>query len=277
MKNTLILTALCAGLALPLAAQEEVTSDTVVATVNGEEITVTHVIDIRRQLPEQYQNLPNDVLFTGIIDQLIQQRVLAGSVSEPPAWVEATMENTRASVLAQIFVEETSETEFSEADIEAAYEAQFGNFEGEQEYNASHILVETEEEALDLVSQLEDGADFASLAQEFSTGPSGPRGGELGWFGAGMMVPPFEEAVVALEVGAISAPVQTQFGWHVITLNDTRTPEPPALAEVRADLEGQLRSEALQARITELEAAATVERTEGLDPNLLDTLNIFDE
>ncbi|MEM9438147.1 MAG: peptidylprolyl isomerase [Pseudomonadota bacterium] len=277
MKNTLILTALCAGLALPLAAQEEVTGDTVVAVVNGEELTMTHVLDVRRQLPEQYQNLPNEVLFNGIVDQLIQQRILAGSITEPPAWVDATMENTRASVLAQVFIGEASDVEFTDADIQVAYDSQFGDFEGDPEYNASHILVETEEEARDLITQLEGGADFAELAQEFSTGPSGPRGGELGWFGAGMMVPPFEAAVVALDVGAVSAPVETQFGWHVITLNDTRTPEPPALAEVRSDIEGQLLSEALQARISALEAEATVERTEGLDPDLLNSLNVFDE
>ncbi|MGR3467098.1 MAG: peptidylprolyl isomerase, partial [Shimia sp.] len=129
-------------------------------------------------------------------------------------------------------------------------------------------------EAQQIVTDLDGGADFAELAMERSTGPSGPRGGELGWFGAGMMVAPFQEAVETLEVGGVSAPVQTQFGWHVITLNDIRTTEPPAFEAVREDIEGQLRSEALEARIDELRDAAEIARTEDLGPEVFDAVTL---
>ena len=155
--------------------------------------------------------------------------------------------------------------------IQAAYEDTYGNAEPETEYNASHILVETEEEAVALVTELEGGADFAELAMEKSTGPSGPRGGALGWFGTGAMVAPFEEAVVALEAGAISAPVQTQFGWHVIKLNETRIKDAPPLEQVRGDLEETIQTQAIEAHIAELTEGAEITRVtvEEVDPALL--------
>ncbi|MEM1237502.1 MAG: peptidylprolyl isomerase [Pseudomonadota bacterium] len=273
MKNHLILAAVWAAFALPAAAQD-VTPDTVVATVNGEDITMTHVLDIHRQLPDQYRNIPAETLYQGIVDQLIQQRAMAASVEEP-AWIDEALENQRAALLAGIVMGEADLNVVSEENIAAAYDAQFGDFEGEREFNASHILVETEEEAASLIEQIDAGGDFAALAQEFSTGPSGPRGGELGWFGEGMMVPEFEAAVLALEVGGVSPPVQTQFGWHVVKLNDARSQPAPSLDEVRADIEGQLRSEALQARMDELLDVADVNRVEGIDPEALNTLDVF--
>ena len=273
MRTHLITVALLGCTALPLAAQD-VGVDTVVATVDGQDITMTHVLDIRRQLPEQYQTLPANVLFDGIVDQLIQQRVLAATYEGEPEWLDELIENTTASVLAGLVLQEFSGTSITEEAVQEAYDAQFGGFEGSPEFNASHILVETEEEAQSLIDQLADGADFAELAAEFSTGPSGPNGGNLGWFGQGMMVPSFEAAVVALEVGEVSAPVQTQFGWHVVTLNDSRRTAPPLLEEVRSDIEGQLASEALEARITSLMEAAEVSRTDGIDPEAMNTLSL---
>ena len=127
-----------------------------------------------------------------------------------------------------------------------------------------------------MIEALAEGADFAELAQERSTGPSGPNGGQLGWFTAGMMVPDFEEAVFALEVGEVSAPVQTQFGWHVVVLNDMRDQEAPALEDVRAELEDGLRRARVDAAITELSAAADVVRPEiTIDPAVIRDLDLL--
>ncbi|MGR3493571.1 MAG: peptidylprolyl isomerase [Shimia sp.] len=264
--------ALIAGLSGAAWAQDT-TLETVVATVNGDDITVAHVLDIQRQLPPEYANIPNEVLWNGIVDQLIQQRVLAESVAAP-AWLDEALENQRASILAGRAVSALADSAVTEQAAREAYQAQIADFEGDVQYNASHILVETEEAAQDVVADLVGGADFAELAMERSTGPSGPRGGELGWFGAGMMVAPFQAAVEELEVDGISDPVETQFGWHVIKLNETRTSEPPTFEDVRADIEGQLRSEALEARIDELRAAASIERTEGLGPEVFDEVTL---
>jgi peptidyl-prolyl cis-trans isomerase C len=137
--------------------------------------------------------------------------------------------------------------------------------------------VETEGDAKAWIDLLNSGADFADLAREHSTGPSGPNGGQLGWFGPGAMVKPFEEAVMALEVGAVSDPVQTQFGWHVIRLNETREQPVPTLDEVRADLVSEIERAAAEANVMTLIDAATIELTEGLEPDLLLDTTLLDD
>jgi peptidyl-prolyl cis-trans isomerase C len=269
--------ALAACVALPAIAQDSAPgADTVVATVNGAEITVGHLLSARRDLPEQYQSLPDEILFTGLLDQLVQQEVLAQSVEALPRAALIALENERRTLGAGTAIEATLAEGVSEEDIAAAYAAQYGDVPPGVEYNASHILVETEEEAAAIVAELGEGADFATLAQERSTGPSGPNGGSLGWFSTGMMVPSFEEAVITLEPGEVSAPVQTQFGWHVITLNETREAPVPSLEDVRATLRAELQQAAVEARIAELTDAADISRSvDGLDPSLISQMDLL--
>ncbi len=257
-------------LALPSVAQDA-TADTVVATVNGTDITIGHMIVLRDNLPEQYKNLEDKVLFDGILDQVIQQTILAQTVNTPSDAILLQLENERRALLAGAAMGDLLANSVTEEAIGTAYQEQFASAELTQEYNASHILVETEEEALTLIEELEGGADFAALAAEHSTGPSGPNGGQLGWFGAGMMVAPFEEAVEELQDGQISAPVQTQFGWHVIILNESRNESAPALEEVRADLVEELQQKAIAGIISDLTAGAEISRPDlaDLDPAIL--------
>jgi peptidyl-prolyl cis-trans isomerase C len=147
-----------------------------------------------------------------------------------------------------------------------------------QEYNAAHILVGTEEEALAIKADLDGGADFATTAKEKSTGPSGPNGGSLGWFGQGAMVPSFEAAVVGLDVGAVSAPVQTNFGWHLIILNETRNGSAPTLDKVRPELEDEIRQAAMAEVIDALTEKADIDQTgaEGIDPSILSDLSVVE-
>ena len=268
--------ALSLTLMLPAQAEDAPSVDTVLATVDGVEITPGHVIQTRQTLPQQYQQLPADVLFPGILDQLIQQSVLSATVEGEPKSVALAMENQRRSLMANLAIDAILATAVTDEKLQAEYDAAYGNVEAGQEYNAAHILVETEEKAKELVAEARGGADFAELAKEHSTGPSGPNGGSLGWFGAGMMVPPFEAATFALEVGAISDPVQTQFGWHVIKLNETRAIEAPSLEEVRGELEATVQQKAVEAQVLAMTAAANVDRSgaEGIDPSVLDQLSL---
>jgi len=269
--------ALAAFIAVPAFAQDSAPgADTVVATVNGTEITVGHLLSARRDLPEQYQSLPDEMLFTGLLDQLVQQEVLAQSVEALPRAALIALDNERRTLGAGTAIEAALAEGVSEEDIEAAYAAQYGDVAPGVEYNASHILVETEEEAAAIVAELGEGADFATLAQERSTGPSGPNGGSLGWFSTGMMVPSFEEAVITLEPGEVSAPVQTEFGWHVITLNETREAPVPSLEDVRATLRAELQQAAVEARIAELTDTADISRSvDGLDPSLISQMDLL--
>ena len=267
---------LVAAMALPASAQD---ADTVVATVNGTDITIGHMIVARATLPAQFQELPGEVLFEGILEQLVQQTLLAQSFEgELPPRAQLSLENETRSLTAG----EALELEFSEAlspaAIQEAYDARFDGASESEEYNASHILVETEEEALAIRDEINAGADFAEVAREKSTGPSGPNGGQLGWFGTGAMVPSFEAAVIALDVGAVSDPVQTQFGWHVIKLNETRVQERPTLDEIRPELEEELRTFTLEARVQELAAVAQIDRSgsEGVDPSIIKDMSLVE-
>ena len=267
--------ALAAAVALPVAAQDEPGLDTVVATVNDTEITLGHMIVARASLPQQYQQLPEDVLFKGLLDQLVQQTALADSFSgELPPRVTLSLENETRSLTAGEAIEGVMAEDVSDEELQAAYDAQYSDAEPEPEFNASHILVETKEEADAIKAELDGGADFAELAKEKSTGPSGPGGGSLGWFGPGMMVPAFEEAVAGMEAGSVSEPVETQFGWHVIKLNETRTAEAPALEDVREELETQIRQTNVQEAIESLTDSAEVDRSaaEGVDPSVLNNI-----
>ena len=263
------------ALSAPVAAEEHASADTVVATVNGTDITLAHMIVLKQRLPAQYQSLPGEVLFEGILDQLVQQTLLGESIEQLSPGSLASLENEERALKASEVIQTISEAVVTEEAVEAAYQETYIDGGSASEFNAAHILVATEEEALAIIEELEGGADFATVAQEKSTGPSGPSGGDLGWFGLGQMVAPFEAAVVAMEPGAISTPVQTQFGWHVIKLNDTRF---PPLEAVRADLITQLRQVAIEARVAELTVGADISRStvEDIDPALLDDLSILE-
>ena len=267
--------ALCGSLAAPLAAQD---ADTVVATVGDTEITLGEMIILRAGLPQQYAQFPDEVLFEGILDQLVQQQILADSLDDVPQRVELALANERRSLLAGEVVNEVVSGAITDEAIQAAYDEQVAGSEQGTEWNASHLLVETEEEALAAKDRVEGGEDFAEVAMDVSTGPSGPSGGELGWFGTGMMVGPFEEAVSGMEAGDLSDPVQTQFGWHIIKLNETRQASAPSLDQVREEIVARLQEQAIDARIEELKSQVTVdtEAAAGIDPALLSDLSLLE-
>lgn len=269
--------ALILSLSTPLAAQD-VTADTVVATVGGTEITLGEMIITRAQLPQQYQSLPADVLFQGVLDQLVQQQLLADSLENTPERVEFALRNERRSLLAGEVIDALSSAAMTDEAVQAAYDARYESTESETEYNAAHLLVETEEEALAAKARVDGGEAFADVARDVSTGPSGPNGGNLGWFGAGQMVTPFEDAVMDMEVGAVSDPVETQFGFHVINLIETRIKEAPALADIRSELLAEVQEAAIQTRLAELtDAAEVVTPEEGaFDPAILSDLTLLE-
>ena len=260
------------------AEMQKVTADTVVATVNGEDITIGHLVLAKFSLPDQYQALPNEVLFDGLIDQLIQQTVLGQAMGEMTTRAQIQLDNERRSIVAAEQIGKVVSEAVTDDAIAAAYDAEYSDAEPTQEWDASHILVETEEEAQALITELEGGADFAELARTKSTGPSGPNGGALGWFGPGMMVKPFEDAVVGMEVGAVAGPIQTQFGWHVIKLNDARMKGAPPLEEVRDEIVAKLENDAVEQALATLLGAAEIERADvsGIDPNVLSDPAILD-
>lgn len=243
------------------------TAETVLATVNGQPITLGAIIVMRQGLPQQYQGLPDDVLLQGLVDQAIDQTLLAAEISPDPAndplAVRLQVENDRRAALAASLVQARMSEPVSEADVQSAYDQAAKEFKPQKEFNASHILVATEDEAKAIEAQLKDGGDFAAIAKEKSTDPgSGAQGGSLGWFGAGQMVPEFQAAVETLKPGEISAPVQSQFGWHIVRLDEVRDTAFPPLAEVKDQIENQVRQQKLEAEVAALRAKAAIEKPE---------------
>ncbi len=297
MKHLLCSAALAALTLTPATAQEATTeapaetaavtpagtsdadANTVVATVNGQEITLGHMIVARARLDQQYQALPDEMLFSGILDQLVQQLALGASVDGTLSkGSELALENERRSFLAGEALSQIAQGAVSEDDLNALYAERFAGAEPSDEFNAAHILVETEEEAAAIKAEIDGGADFAEVARTKSTGPSGPNGGDLGWFEKGMMVAEFETAVLEMEPGQVSGPVQTQFGWHIIKLNETRLKEAPGLDDVRDELTEELQRAAIDGAIaTATEAAEIVRLDDGVDPTVLRNLDLISQ
>ena len=272
--SVLALTAVLSG---PVLAEGE-TADTVVATVNGVNITLGHMISMRETLPPEYQQLPDDVLFKGIYEQLIQQEVLAQSVGELGPRVLATLDNDKRGLISGLAMERVVAEAVTDEALQAAYDTRFKDAAPQTEYNAAHILVATQEEADAIKTELAGGADFAEIAKAKSTDTgSGANGGDLGWFGLGMMVKPFEDAVVAAKVGEVSGPIQTDFGFHLILVKETRVAEKPTLDQLRDELAAEIENAAINAKIEELTKGATVTRDgEALDPAILKNSALID-
>ena len=265
--------------ASPIRAEDTPTRDTVVAEVNGTAITLGHMIAMRETLPAQYQALEDKVLFDGILEQLIQQAALEQSIADKlTARDKLSLENERRGFLSGVALRDVVKAAVTDEALQAAYDARFKDAEPKTEYHAAHILVDSEEKAADLKKQLDEGADFAKLAAENSSDGTAANGGDLGWFSTGMMVKPFEDAVVAMAPGAIAGPVKTDFGWHLIKLSETRIAEAPSLDEIRAELAAEIEQKAVSEHVQAVSKSAEVKRPgEGLDPSLIKDATLLDK
>jgi peptidyl-prolyl cis-trans isomerase C len=192
-------------------------------------------------LPERVQAQGFGSVYPALLERMIQQEVLiqrgraAGLADDPE--VTARLETLRNQVIHDVFLSRRVEAEISEAALQAEYDRFVAENPPREETKARHILVEDEEAARALIAEITAGADFATLARERSQGPSGANGGDLGWFPRGQMVKSFEDAAFGLQPNQFTAdPIQTQFGWHVILVEDRRTVPPPSFEELRPRL-----------------------------------------
>jgi peptidyl-prolyl cis-trans isomerase C len=220
-------------------------------TVNGEPVTRTMYslyfqdrmrgVPDAKTSPEMQMSVLNELSNILIVAQDAEQK---GLQNRPE--IEASIKLLKAKLLTQVAIQDYANAhEPSEEEIQAVYQQEFAGQSG-TEYKARHILVKEEQEAKALIEKLDGGADFAELAKEHSTGPTGKDGGDLGWFDAAQMVQPFGDALKSMEKGKYStAPVQTQFGWHVILLEDTRQTEAPSLESVKGKIVNKLKQTAL--------------------------------
>ena len=230
--------------AAPEYAVPEPTVETPLAMVGDIPLTLGEVIAIRRELPQQYQNLPDEVLLTGLVEQLVDQMLLANAaekagLGDRPA-TALNLLNQRRAILADVYLRSEISRRVTQEAIVALYTERYVDAEPEREVLAAHILVDSEDTAKDLKAQLDEGADFAVLAAEHGSDGTSQNGGTLGWFVHSDMVPEFADAAFAMEAGAVSEPVQTSFGWHLIKLDDSRQRQAPPMEEVREALTAEL-------------------------------------
>lgn len=239
-------------------------ANALVAKVNGHEIHDSDVVAAYDRLPAQYKQIPLEALRPQLVEQVITGYLMEKAGRELGLQNdEKVKEQVRAfegAAIQQAYLKRKIAENVTEDEIKKVYETTVGNTEGPEEVRASHILVDTEEEGQKILKELHDGADFAELARKYSTGPSGPRGGDLGYFTRDRMVEPFANAAFALDVGAISPePVHTQFGWHIIKVVDKRHQPTPGYEESRAHIEDLLTREFVTAHMAELRANAKIE------------------
>lgn len=268
---------LAALLTGPTLAQETSTlealePETVLATVNGYEITESEARMASQDFAEQLQQVPVEQRRAVIVDALIDLHLLAMAADEAglddSEEFARRMAYQRARTLRSSYLVEVIAADVNEDALREAYDEAIAEFEPSEERQARHILVETEEEAVEVIEALDGGADFATLAQERSTGPSASNGGDLGWFGRGRMVPAFEEAAFDLEVGAYSsAPVETQFGFHVLMVEGVRDTQAPAFEELAPQIQQGLLQRRFIETINDLrDGGEVVYVVEGLEP-----------
>lgn len=241
-RNILLAAVVSTATILPSFAQETAKVDNVIARINGVEITDRELALAEVDLLEQFAQTPADRRRAMILNALLDIKVLAlaaeeAGLAEEPNF-KAQMSFNRARTLHNNFFQSNALNAIKAEELKARYDTEVKNFPAQPEIRARHILVKTEAEAKAVVVELDGGADFVELAKTKSTGPSGPQGGDLGYFGKGQMVPEFEAAAFALENGTYTkVPVKSQFGFHIIFKEDARDSEAPKFEQV----EGQLR------------------------------------
>jgi peptidyl-prolyl cis-trans isomerase C len=251
--------------AAPAADKAEAAKVTTVATVNGEKLSSTLFDTFVQAVMGGNNNHepPTDEQKKQLTDQLINM-ALAAQTGEKEGLGKDPQVAARLQLLQMQILAEAASEKFikahpvSESELKAEYDAQVAGMP--KEYRARHILVDKKETAEEIIKQLNSGADFAKLAEKDSKDSSAKQGGELGWFTLQTMVKPFSDAVAALEVGKFTeTPVQSEFGYHVILLEEVRTPEAPAFDQVKPQVEMFVQRKKLQEYLDGLRKAAKIQ------------------
>lgn len=250
----------------PAPGQEAAPADpnAVVATVGGDAITEADIAYAAEDLGQDLANVPPEQRKAFLLTVLIDMKVMAAAARQ--ANMQTTPEFQRRlkyledRALRRAYFSEKVASAVTDEAVRAAYDTYVASFKPEAEIRARHILVATEADAIAIKAELDAGASFEELAETKSMDPSGTQnGGDLGFFSRGMMVQPFEDVAFALEPGQLSAPVQTQFGWHVIRLEEKRQSAPPSLADLTPQIQQELLFKTFDETMGTLKATVAIE------------------
>lgn len=243
---------------------QEVKPDAVLAKVGDLVVTEQDLEFAQADMAQQFARVPEEQRKAAVLSALIDIKLLSllaakEGVAESAAF-KTRMEFLRARTLHNAYFQEKIASSVTDDEVKARFEVEIKGVTPQKQISARHILLKTEEEALAVVKELQGGKDFVEVAKEKSTGPSGPNGGDLGFFGKGQMVPEFEAAAFALEKGGITdTPVKTQFGFHVIKKEDERDEPLPTFEESKTQIRQILLQEKYLASIATAKESAAVE------------------
>jgi len=248
----------------PAATAPAVSPETVVATVGGEPVTEADLSFAAEDLTQELAQMPADQRKAFLLRVLIDMKVMAkagrdAGMGDTPLFKQRLAYLEDRALRRAYFADAIANT-VTEAAVRADYDKFVADFKPAEERRASHILVKTEEEAKAIKAELDGGADFATIAKEKSIDPGAANGGDLGFFGKGMMVAPFETAAFALtDIGQVSDPVQSQFGWHIIKLEEKRESAPPSFEQVAPQLQQQLLMSTFNTKVEDLMKGVTID------------------
>jgi peptidyl-prolyl cis-trans isomerase C len=250
----------------PAQAAQPALKDPVVATVNGQQIRLSELEVAQQSLPQQYRNMPLQAVFPALLDRIIDSKLVVqegkkSKVTEDPAF-KKRMAFVEDQVLQDFWIQREIARQVTADKLQKRYEERLKQMPTEEEVHARHILVSTEDEAKALIAEIKKGTAFDKLAKEKSTDKaSGAEGGDLGWFKKSDMVKEFADAAFNLKKGELTeAPVKTQFGYHVIKVEDRRKAPPPAFEEMADQLKEEMAREAVTAQLDQLRSGAKIEK-----------------
>lgn len=240
-------------------------SDPVIAKVNGTEVKQSDLTAAEEELAGQLPPMPpeakRDYLVTYVADMLLVAKAAEDRKLGETAEFKRKMANARSKLLMEALLQAEAKTAVTDEAMKKVYDEAIKQMADEEEVSARHILVETEDEAKKILADLKKGADFVAIAKEKSKDPgSKENGGDLGFFGKEQMVPEFANAAFKLDKGQLSEPVKSQFGWHIIRVDDKRKKQPPTFDQVKDQIQTFVQRRAQAEMITKLRESAKIER-----------------
>jgi peptidyl-prolyl cis-trans isomerase C len=255
---------LAALLSAPLSAPRAQDNDPVVARVNGVDIRQSEIAFAEEEIGSNMPNVPPEQRRDYLINYLVDVIVLSQAADKQQLGdrpdVKHRLAFDRSRLLMEALLQDAGKAALSDAAEHQIYDEAVKQVKEEEEVHARHILVPTEDEAKAILAQLKGGADFATLAKEKSKDPGAADGGDLGYFTKDQMVPEFAEVAFKLDKGQLSEPVKTQFGWHIIQVEDKRIKPTPTFDQVKPQIENYVAHRAQAELVENLRKSATVER-----------------
>ena len=224
--------------------------EVVVAKVNNHIITAQDILNATNRLPQKTKSKPLSEIYPKIVNELINEHLITkkaykDKLDQKKEIIELVKKN-KDQIMAKYWLNSFLKNQTAEEQIKDFYNKYIKNFKSYKEYNASHILVKDKDKALEIIKKLKIKSEFSKLAKTHSIGPSKQNGGNLGWFGPGQMVKEFEKATFKLKKGMITKnPVKTQFGYHIIMLNDIRNSKPKKLNNIKQNIIDRIKKQSL--------------------------------